>query len=278
MQRSVQTASVRDDHRLSTLDDVATLREKAGAVTEELAATAVARDRAGRLPTEEIALLRRAGLLQLLVPTESGGPGGDWTDAVTLTRVLSRADGSIGQLLGYHYLNAIIVELLGNPIQVAGLRGGLLQEQWFLGDSVNPLDPGLVVERSDDDIVLNGRKTFSTGAAVADRVLVVFMLGETARFAIVPRDRKGLIANDDWENVGQRLTASGSHSIGSGLGARRFWARISMPLQRWPHAPRWFRRSSSRSSSTSSSASPKARSLPLLPTRARPAARGSSRG
>jgi alkylation response protein AidB-like acyl-CoA dehydrogenase len=210
MQRSVQTASVRDDHRLSTLDDVATLREKAGAVTEELAATAVARDRAGRLPTEEIALLRRAGLLQLLVPTESGGPGGDWTDAVTLTRVLSRADGSIGQLLGYHYLNAIIVELLGNPIQVAGLRVGLLQEQWFLGDSVNPLDPGLVVERSDDDIVLNGRKTFSTGAAVADRVLVVFMLGETARFAIVPRDRKGLIANDDWENVGQRLTASGS--------------------------------------------------------------------
>jgi len=190
--------------------DVATVREKAAAVAEELANTAPARDRAGRLPTEEIALLRSAGLLQLLVGAEFGGSGGDWIDAVTLTRVLSRAEGSIGQLLGYHYLNAIIVELLGTPDQIAGLRRGLSQAQWFLGDSVNPLDPGLLTEKSGDDVVLDGRKTFSTGAAIADRILVAFTLGEITRFALVPRNRKGLTANEDWDNVGQRLTASGS--------------------------------------------------------------------
>ena len=209
MQRTAQVA-VRDDIRIAASGDLATIRDKASAVANELAATAVARDHAGRLPTEEIAFLRRSGLLQLLVAAESGGLGGDWTDAAELTRVLSRADGLIGQLLGYHYLNAIIVHLLGTPGQIASLHDGLLREKWFLGDSVNPLDPGLVAETSGDDIVLDGRKTFSTGAAVADRILVAFTLGEMARFAIIPRDRKGLIANDDWDNVGQRLTASGS--------------------------------------------------------------------
>ena len=209
MQRTAQ-AAVRDGGQIAASGDLATIRDNASAVANELAATAVARDHAGRLPTEEIALLRRAGLLQLLVATESGGPGGDWTDAAAFTRLLSRADGSIGQLLGYHYLNAIIVELLGTSGQIASLHDGLLREQWFLGDSVNPLDPGLVAKNSGDDIVLDGRKTFSTGAAVADRILVAFTLGEVARFAIIPRDRKGLIANDDWDNVGQRLTASGS--------------------------------------------------------------------
>ncbi|NUS66854.1 MAG: acyl-CoA dehydrogenase, partial [Ensifer adhaerens] len=57
---------------------------------------------------------------------------------------------------------------------------------------------------------LSGRKTISTGAHVSDRINVNATLdGKIANF-VVPTDRPGYIANDDWDNIGQRLSDSGS--------------------------------------------------------------------
>jgi alkylation response protein AidB-like acyl-CoA dehydrogenase len=196
-----------EDGKRITADVV---RHEAMMVARDLAATAVTRECEGTLPWKELDSIRHTHLLQLLVPWEAGGPGGDWTDAMAVTRIVSAADGSIGQLIGYHYVNVLIAELIGTSTQVARLHRGLLQEAWFIGDSVNPLDPNLSAEQSAGDVVLNGRKTFSTGAAVSDHILIAFTVGEKSRFAIVPREREGIIANDDWDNLGQRLTASGS--------------------------------------------------------------------
>jgi alkylation response protein AidB-like acyl-CoA dehydrogenase len=189
---------------------VASLVKDVHSIAKGLAATAVERERAGKLPFEEIALLRRSNLLHLLVPEEAGGPGGTWRDAMTITRILAHADGSIGQLVGYHYLNAVIVELVGTSAQIAGLHHALLHERWFIGDSVNPLDPSLSVATSGSGVVLSGKKSFSTGAAVADRVLIAFNVDGVSRFALIPSTRRGFVANDDWDNMGQRLSASGS--------------------------------------------------------------------
>jgi alkylation response protein AidB-like acyl-CoA dehydrogenase len=188
----------------------ADLRRVSDSLARGLADTAAQREREGQLPHQEIEELRRAGLLGLPAPRKTGGPGGDWVDVLAVTRAISAADASIGQLVGYHYLNVVIADLVGTPTQVECLHCGLVDEGWFIGDSVNPLDPSLIVARSGDDIALNGRKTFSTGAAVADRILIAFMLGESTRFAIIPRERPGLVIHDDWDNFGQRLSASGS--------------------------------------------------------------------
>lgn len=51
-----------------------------------------------------VQLPKGADLVTLLSPSEHGGGGQDWPTAHRVVREISKADDSIGQLLGYHYL------------------------------------------------------------------------------------------------------------------------------------------------------------------------------
>lgn len=189
------------------------LRQSAQELAARLKASAVERDRAGALPFAEIDWLRQSKLLQLLVPAAAGGADGYWSQAVAATRIVAAADGSIGHLLGYHYLNYLSAVVGALPVQRAQIEHGIVEDNWFLGDSVNPLDPGLVVTREGDTIRLEGKRSFATGAAVADRILLTFRLGERGFVTLLPRERAGVRPNADWDNLGQRLSASGSLSF-----------------------------------------------------------------
>ncbi len=187
--------------------------QQARELAARLADTALERDRAGALPFAEVDWLRQSGLLKLLVSESAGGAGRKWSEAIGATRIVAAADASIAHLLGYHYLNYLSAVLVATPAQKTEIDHGLVAENWFLGDSVNPLDPGLVVVRDGDSIRLDGRRSFATGAAVADRILLTFRVGERGAITLLPRDRQGVRSNDDWDNLGQRLSASGSLSF-----------------------------------------------------------------
>ncbi|OXM43897.1 monooxygenase, partial [Amycolatopsis thailandensis] len=73
-------------------------------VAAELAVNAAERDRKNETPFAEVRLLKETGLVTLLGPVEHGGGGQSWETAYRVTREVARGDGSIGQLLGYHYL------------------------------------------------------------------------------------------------------------------------------------------------------------------------------
>ncbi|MDT0488461.1 acyl-CoA dehydrogenase family protein, partial [Streptomyces doebereineriae] len=75
--------------------------ERAAEVAAILATDAAARDKAGATPYTEVQLLKDSGLVTLLGPAEHGGGGQDWTTAYRVIREVAKADGSIGQLLGY---------------------------------------------------------------------------------------------------------------------------------------------------------------------------------
>jgi alkylation response protein AidB-like acyl-CoA dehydrogenase len=95
----------------------------ASQIAAKLAETAVARDKAGQAPFAEIDVLRQSGLLKLLVPVEDGGLGGRWTDALEVTRTIASGDGSIGQLIGYHYVNSQTPELAGTRNRARPIAG-----------------------------------------------------------------------------------------------------------------------------------------------------------
>lgn len=78
--------------------------ERAHTVASQLSVDAVERDRAAATPHAEVRLLKESGLVTLLAPVEHGGAGESWTTALRVIRAVSAGDGSIGQLLGYHYL------------------------------------------------------------------------------------------------------------------------------------------------------------------------------
>ncbi|QFU90594.1 acyl-CoA dehydrogenase family protein [Amycolatopsis sp. YIM 10] len=188
---------------------------RASEVAAVLAADAVDRERAGRTPHAEVRLLKDAGLVTLLGPTEHGGGGQDWTTAYRVIREIATGDGSIGQLIGYHYLWAWAARLVATPEQIAAVEEQATRERWFFGGAVNPRDNDLTITDEGDEIVFNGRKSFSTGSKVSDVTVLEGVLTGTDKhiFAIVPSAQEGIVFNDDWDNLGQRLTESGSVEI-----------------------------------------------------------------
>jgi alkylation response protein AidB-like acyl-CoA dehydrogenase len=189
--------------------------ERASAVAAILASDAVARDRTGATPHAEIRLLRDAGLVTLLGPRELGGGGQNWTTAYRVIREVATGDGSIGQLIGYHYLWWWAARLVGTPEQIAAVEEQATREAWFFGGAVNPRDGDLTIRDEGDSLVFNGRKSFSTGSKVSDVTVLEGVLDGTDKhvFAIVPSVQDGIVFDDDWDNLGQRLTESGSVTV-----------------------------------------------------------------
>lgn len=199
----------------------------AASLAKEFAKTAVERDDKGGSPTAELNRLRSSGLLKLLIPEEYGGFGQTWVTALKVVREIAKADGSLGQLLGYHYVNSVLPELNGTPEQKARFYSETTRNNWFWGDAVNPRDPKLVLTPDGKNFRLNGTKNFATGSTGSDIIVVTAARGymeklplaivpkhregvEKLPLAIVPTHREGVVLNDDWDYIGQRQTDSGS--------------------------------------------------------------------
>ena len=189
--------------------------ERAREVAAVLAEDALERDRAGATPEAEVGLLKRSGLVTLLGPTEHGGAGETWHTAYRVIREVAQGDGSIGQLLGYHYLWAWAARLVGTPAQIDAVDELYTSNDHFFGGAVNPRDADLVIADEGDTLVFRGKKSFSTGGKVSDLTVLEGVLEGTDShvFAIVPSQQPGIVFGDDWDNLGQRLTESGSVEI-----------------------------------------------------------------
>lgn len=192
-------------------DDRARLFAKAEEISADLARRGPQLDADGKPPFAEIERLKTEGLLTALHPVEIGGGGLDWVDGLRLVRILARGESSIGQLLGYHFVNSQYVYWAADdPDKAWDLGVETVAKRLYWGAAVNPRDPGLTLTRSGDHYLLNGRKTFSTGAHVSDRINANAAFGDEIANIVLPTDRPGYVANDDWDNIGQRLSDSGS--------------------------------------------------------------------
>lgn len=211
----MSTVAPTDWQTLPTPQDAEGWIARAAEVAAVLATDAAARDKAGATPHAEVRLLKESGLVTLLGPVEHGGAGQDWTTAYRVVREVSRADGSIGQLLGYHYLWNWAARLVGTREQWEHVEAEAARNQWFFGGAVNPRDNDVTVTEDGDDLLFTGRKTFSTGSRVSDVTVLEGVLEgtDTHVFAIVPSDSEGLTFHDDWDNIGQRLTESGGVTL-----------------------------------------------------------------
>ncbi|HEY9240033.1 MAG TPA: acyl-CoA dehydrogenase family protein [Burkholderiaceae bacterium] len=172
---------------------------------------AIARDRAGGRPVEQIRLLKENGLLALLLPREHGGEGEPWSTALRITRTFSQVDGSLGHLFGYHYSSLLSPRLRKEPEKTADLWRRSVQGNWFWGNTANSFSRSLFGMLDGDWFVLDGYRPFTSGSHVADFLSVAWEDEQTGerRFAAIPSDREGLVIEDDWDGIGQRQTGSG---------------------------------------------------------------------
>ncbi|MFD0853779.1 monooxygenase, partial [Actinomadura adrarensis] len=129
-------------------------------------------------------------------------------------REVSRADGSIGQLLGYHYLWAWAVRFFGTEEEIARQEEHYTRNTCFYGGAINPRDAGVTAVDRGETLVLNGRKSFASGSMVSDLTCLLAGLADGRPvFLVVDSKSAGLTYNEDWDNMGQRLTESGSVTI-----------------------------------------------------------------
>lgn len=182
----------------------------ARSVAAELAATALERDRANKDPVAELELLRSSGLLGLATPRAFGGAGANLTQALQISRIIAAADGSIGQLIAYHYSNGVWTYILGTPSQWERTARAVGQQGWFQGGVSNPRDLWSEVQHEGGRRYLSGTRTFATGASVAQVITVTLWDNGKRVHYQIPPTRAGISFASDWDNLGQRLTASGS--------------------------------------------------------------------
>lgn len=122
---------------------------------------------------------------------------------------------SLGMLLGYHLLWSTTANVVGTPEQADRFQDLIISNNYFVGGAVNPRDNDLKIVPDGENIVFEGFKFFNTGGVVSDLTVLEGSYNGTEDhiFAIVKTNQPGIQFSYDWDNIGLRLTESGSVKI-----------------------------------------------------------------
>nr|WP_185160257.1 acyl-CoA dehydrogenase family protein [Pseudomonas sivasensis] len=182
----------------------------------EFALSAVERDERGGTPKTERDALRHSGLLALSIPTQYGGLGARWSDTLGIVREFAKVDSSIAHVFGFHHLMLATVRLFSRPDQWQPWFEQTARKNWFWGNALNPLDTRTVVKDFGGWREFSGKKSFCSGASDSE-MLIASAVDENAGgkllIAAIPSGRSGITLHNDWNNIGQRQTDSGSASF-----------------------------------------------------------------
>ncbi|SET62857.1 Acyl-CoA dehydrogenase [Pseudomonas sp. NFR09] len=182
----------------------------------DFALTAVERDERGGTPKAERDALRQSGLLALSIPTQYGGLGARWSDTLGIVREFAKVDSSIAHVFGFHHLMLATVRLFSRPDQWQPWFEQTARKNWFWGNALNPLDTRTVVKDFGGWREFSGKKSFCSGASDSE-MLIASAVDESAGgkllIAAIPSGRSGITLHNDWNNIGQRQTDSGSASF-----------------------------------------------------------------
>ncbi|APA07457.1 hypothetical protein sscle_03g022270 [Sclerotinia sclerotiorum 1980 UF-70] len=169
---------------------------RATEISQIFSKDAAKRDIDNKSPLDEVLLLKSSGLLKLLGPKQYGGGEQSWDVAYKAIREVAKGDGSLDE-------------------QKDRLQQQIIENNFFIGGAVNPRDSDLSIKSDGDNIVFNGQKHFNTGGVVSDMTILEGVLEGTDKhiFAAVPTRQPGIKFAHNWNNIGLRLTESGSVKI-----------------------------------------------------------------
>ncbi|MCC8402277.1 acyl-CoA dehydrogenase family protein [Paraburkholderia sp. MMS20-SJTN17] len=193
-----------------------TVLDELPALAKAIGEGAASREARRELPFDGFALFRQSGLGRLRLPVEWGGLGGTLEDEFHVIATLAAEDSNVAHALRIHYDQTETLLLSPrtpfNEIQIQRVIDGAI----FGGASteLGTSRPGEIttrLRRDGEHYRLSGRKYYATGTAFADYARLNLQDEDgNAVAAIVPVKREGFRVLDDWDGMGQRMTASGS--------------------------------------------------------------------
>ncbi|WP_037837082.1 acyl-CoA dehydrogenase family protein [Streptomyces sp. NRRL S-244] len=186
-------------------------------VADDLAADAIARDQAGKPPTDETARLREAGLPAALTPP-GPGRGADWRTGCAVVREIAAADSSVGDLLARHYVHAWSGRFYADHEHATALEEESVREQWLWTGAVRTPSssddtegPDLTLRPRTTGYLLNGRRSVDTAVAAADQIVVDAVCATTGDVLVVriPAGARGVTVEPAHDRLGQRVAGAG---------------------------------------------------------------------
>jgi 3-hydroxy-9,10-secoandrosta-1,3,5(10)-triene-9,17-dione monooxygenase len=184
-----------------------------GEIADQLAATAEETERLGKLSDESVKLMRGAGVMRLLQPTDFGGYAAHPRDFAEAVMAVAKICGSTGWVCGVAGLH---------PWEMALMDRKLQEEVW--GDNpdtwiASPYAPQGVATPTDGGYTLKGRWSFSSGTDHCDWIFLGALVGDSngvpvqpikSMHVVLPR-ADYTIVEDSWDVIG--LSGTGSKDI-----------------------------------------------------------------
>ncbi|AXQ21999.1 monooxygenase [Acinetobacter wuhouensis] len=205
---------------LSVSADYEKVAAKYRPIFEKIAEGVVEREKNRILPYEQINLLKQAGFGALRVPVKFGGDGVSIPQLFQLLIELAKADSNIVQALRGHF--AFVEDRLNaHKFESQELwfkrfvQGDLAGNAWTEIGQVKIGDVITRVTQKGNQLLVNGKKYYSTGTIFADWV-DLFAYDETTDqhvIAAISRHASGVEVLDDWDGFGQRTTGSGTLTL-----------------------------------------------------------------
>jgi alkylation response protein AidB-like acyl-CoA dehydrogenase len=212
MNKPVPASSLEASHR------VASDSQDVDALLNRISERALERERERILPFDEIDLIRKSRLGALRLPADAGGGGSSVRELFEFVIRLGEADANVAHILRNHY--SVVERLVRRPKtdqhrqwQKAVAEGKIigLAATELETPKVGDVRPNTTLTLEGDDYLLNGTKYYSTGTLYSDYVLVRVADATGANAAtLIPVNREGIELVDDWDGLGQRLTATGT--------------------------------------------------------------------
>ncbi|GAA2312104.1 acyl-CoA dehydrogenase family protein [Streptomyces violaceusniger] len=206
----------------TTAPRTATPRDVLARVPELAASLSVdtARREAEReLPYGSMDAVRASAIGSLRVPVAYGGPGASLADLFRAVIDLAEADSNVAQALRPHF--GFLEKLISDGGEedrerwfTAALAGELFGNATGETTAKHPGDIHTALVPDGDRYRLSGTKYYSTGSLFADWVVIAAKNHLDQRVRVVlPHGRPGLRLIDDWDGMGQRMTASGTTEL-----------------------------------------------------------------
>jgi alkylation response protein AidB-like acyl-CoA dehydrogenase len=186
-------------------------------------------DKKGVFPVENFELLGELGVLNYCIPKKyggwGGGAGGDIGLFVETVLEISKACSSTGQGLAVHAHTCSQLNLYATEAQQERFAKEVIDKHVvFCGLGSEPtqrlrpdgtrLGYDTVARPTESGWIVSGRKFFGTNSPGATWLLVAASTEidgvDYVTLPMVHADAPGLVVNDDWDNMGQRATGSGS--------------------------------------------------------------------
>lgn len=206
---------------MASHDNAAQSRLQAALAALPALAKAIGEDAARRearreLPFDRFTLFRESGLGLLRIPVEWGGLGGSLEDLFEVIATLAAEESNVAHALRIHYdmTESLLLSPRSafNDTQIERIREGAIfgGASTELGTS-RPGEIATKLQRDGAQFRVTGKKYYSTGTAFSDYARINVQDENDENVSIViPVSREGLTVVDDWDGMGQRMTASGS--------------------------------------------------------------------